>query len=154
MSFHFVVYIRGESGKSPNQARYISMTYIRMHISFEISLEITCPKSIFKYRRGMKSRKMPSFQRSCALFAFSGLCTQLVQAQASCSGSFSATTASAFVDSLSPGWNLGNTLDAFPTEGSWNNPAVDSSTFDDVVNAGFKSVRVPGMSALTYQFTR
>ncbi|KAI4593289.1 hypothetical protein KJ359_009820 [Pestalotiopsis sp. 9143b] len=86
---------------------------------------------------------MPSFQRSCALFALSGLCTQLIQAQASCSGLFSAITASAFVDSLNPGWNLGNTLDAFPTEGSWNNPAVDSSTFDDVVNAGFKSVRVP-----------
>src|ERR1700753_219668 len=42
------------------------------------------------------------------------------------------------------GWNLGNTLAATPDEGSWNNPPVDPSTFDDIKAAGFKSVRIPG----------
>ncbi|SDZ05439.1 Aryl-phospho-beta-D-glucosidase BglC, GH1 family [Evansella caseinilytica] len=48
-----------------------------------------------------------------------------------------------FVEALSPGWNLGNTLDAVPTEGSWNNPPVEEQTFDDIKAAGFKSIRLP-----------
>jgi endoglucanase len=44
------------------------------------------------------------------------------------------------------GWNLGNTLDATPNEGSWNNPPVKPETFDDVKKAGFKSIRLPGKS--------
>lgn len=44
---------------------------------------------------------------------------------------------------MNPGWNLGNTLDAVPDEGSWNNAPVEAQTFDDVVAAGFKSVRIP-----------
>jgi endoglucanase len=47
------------------------------------------------------------------------------------------------VKAMMPGWNLGNTLDAVPTEGSWNNPPVVASTFDDVKKAGFHSVRIP-----------
>jgi aryl-phospho-beta-D-glucosidase BglC (GH1 family) len=46
------------------------------------------------------------------------------------------------------GWNLGNTLDAVPDEGRWNNPPVRPETFDDVKKAGFKSVRLPGESRL------
>lgn len=38
---------------------------------------------------------------------------------------------------------MGNTLDAIPNEGSWNNPPVDDGTFDHIVDAGFKSVRIP-----------
>lgn len=45
---------------------------------------------------------------------------------------------------LNPGWNLGNTLDATPTEGSWNNPPVVPSTFDAIKAKGFKSIRIPG----------
>jgi endoglucanase len=41
------------------------------------------------------------------------------------------------------GWNVGNTLDAIPDEGSWNNPPVTPAIFDDIKNAGFKSVRIP-----------
>jgi aryl-phospho-beta-D-glucosidase BglC (GH1 family) len=63
---------------------------------------------------------------------------------ATCTGSFSPVSASDFVASLHPGWNLGNTLDAYPDEGSWNNPPVVASTFDMVKAAGFKSVRIPG----------
>ncbi|KAJ5768870.1 Immunoglobulin E-set, partial [Penicillium odoratum] len=72
-------------------------------------------------------------------------------AAASCTGSFSSISASDFVASLHPGWNLGNTLDATPDEGSWNNAPVVASTFEDVQAAGFKSVRLPVTYA--YHFT-
>lgn len=52
-------------------------------------------------------------------------------------------TASSVYASLNPGWNLGNTLDAIPDEGSWNNAPVVASTFAEVQARGFKSVRIP-----------
>ena len=61
----------------------------------------------------------------------------------SCTGTFTPVTASAAFAALNPGWNLGNTLDATPDEGSWNNPPVVAGTFDDIQKAGFKSVRIP-----------
>lgn len=61
-----------------------------------------------------------------------------------CTGTFNSVSASEFVANLHPGWNLGNTLDATPDEGSWNNAPVVASTFDLVKAAGFKSVRIPG----------
>lgn len=64
--------------------------------------------------------------------------------QATCSGSFDLISAASFVENLTPGWNLGNSLDAFPDEDSWNNAAVQESVFDDVKEVGFRSVRVPG----------
>lgn len=47
---------------------------------------------------------------------------------------------------------MGNTLDAVPDEGSWNNPAVSAVTFSTVKAEGFNSVRIPGntQSSLTY----
>ena len=63
---------------------------------------------------------------------------------ADCVGSFDKITANTWVSGAQPGWNLGNTLDAIPTEGSWGNTA-DFSTFDDIKRSGFKSVRIPGM---------
>ncbi|OQD86003.1 hypothetical protein PENSOL_c092G09109 [Penicillium solitum] len=68
-----------------------------------------------------------------------------------CTGTFSAISASDFVSNLHPGWNLGNTLDAVPDEGSWNNVPVVASTFDTAKAAGFKSVRLPVTWA--YHFT-
>lgn len=62
-----------------------------------------------------------------------------------CNGTFEKITAASWTNSANPGWNLGNTLDAIPTEGSWGNVA-NFSTFDDLVNGGFKGVRLPGMS--------
>ncbi|KAL5117667.1 hypothetical protein ACEQ8H_004415 [Pleosporales sp. CAS-2024a] len=59
------------------------------------------------------------------------------------SASFSPVSAGKFFDAINPGWNLGNTLDAVPTEGSWNNPPVSGDTFDDVKKAGYKGVRLP-----------
>jgi endoglucanase len=62
----------------------------------------------------------------------------------SCEGVFHEITAAEFVQNISPGWNLGNTLDAEPTEGSWNNPPVTLPTFQTVKDSGFKGVRIPG----------
>ena len=70
--------------------------------------------------------------------------TQTTASTAVCTGSFNAISASDFVANLHPGWNLGNTLDAVPDEGSWNNSPVEESTFDTVKAAGFKSIRIPG----------
>lgn len=56
---------------------------------------------------------------------------------------FKSISASNFLAALNPGWNLGNTLDAIETEGSWNNPPVVAATFDDIKKSGYKSVRLP-----------
>ncbi|KAK1456202.1 endoglucanase B [Colletotrichum cuscutae] len=64
-------------------------------------------------------------------------------APTACSGSFSDISGADYVKAMTPGWNLGNTLDAIPNEGSWNNPPVVEKTFDDVKAAGFKGVRIP-----------
>lgn len=44
---------------------------------------------------------------------------------------------------LSPGINLGNTLEAIPKETSWGNPVPNLAYFRAVRAAGFKSVRIP-----------
>lgn len=44
---------------------------------------------------------------------------------------------------MSPGWNIGNTLDATPTETSWGNPLITQTLLNGIKAAGFKSVRVP-----------
>ncbi|KAJ5803725.1 uncharacterized protein N7518_000028 [Penicillium psychrosexuale] len=75
----------------------------------------------------------------------------MAQATTVCTGTFSTISAAEFVSNLHPGWNLGNTLDAVPDEGSWNNMPVVGSTFDTVKDAGFRSVRLPVTWA--YHFT-
>jgi len=49
----------------------------------------------------------------------------------------------AVVAAMAPGWNLGNTLEALPSEGDWANPPVTGAVFDAVKAAGFRSVRIP-----------
>jgi endoglucanase len=44
---------------------------------------------------------------------------------------------------LSPGINLGNTLEALPTETSWGNPLASRQIMDGYKAAGFNSVRIP-----------
>jgi endoglucanase len=44
---------------------------------------------------------------------------------------------------MTPGWNLGNSLEALPGETSWGNPRANQALFDAVKAAGFKSVRIP-----------
>lgn len=69
-------------------------------------------------------------------------------AAASCTGDFPSISAADFIDKSNPGWNLGNTLDAIPDEGSWNNDPVVGSTFDTVKASGFSGVRLPGVLRL------
>lgn len=63
----------------------------------------------------------------------------------SCTGTFTPVTAASAYAGLDPGWNLGNTLDAVPDEGSWNNPAVTTTTLSQIQEKGFRSIRIPGM---------
>ncbi|KAK3370599.1 glycoside hydrolase superfamily [Podospora didyma] len=56
---------------------------------------------------------------------------------------FTPITAQEWVAAANPGWNVGNTLDAVPNEGSWNNLPLQGSTLDTVKAAGYKSVRIP-----------
>ncbi|KAL4929796.1 putative extracellular endoglucanase [Aspergillus undulatus] len=76
---------------------------------------------------------------TAGLFALS----QVVYTQVTCSETFSPITAEDFVANLHPGWNLGNTLDAIPDEGSWNNAPVEGATLDMIKESGFNSVRLP-----------
>ncbi|KAF2397356.1 endoglucanase D precursor [Trichodelitschia bisporula] len=75
--------------------------------------------------------------------AATALALPAAEAPVQCPGTFKAIDASAFIHALTPGWNLGNTLDAVPDEGSWNNPPVVPTVLDDIKKAGFKSVRLP-----------
>lgn len=61
-------------------------------------------------------------------------------------------TAANALTEMSPGWNVGNSLEAigagsgpFTTsqEGAWGNPAVTQALMNSVKAAGFKSVRIP-----------
>ncbi|MBT2469278.1 cellulase family glycosylhydrolase [Streptomyces sp. ISL-66] len=47
------------------------------------------------------------------------------------------------VAQMQPSWNLGNTLDAFPNESSWDNGQTTKATFDTIAAQGFRSVRIP-----------
>ncbi|BCS25048.1 putative extracellular endoglucanase [Aspergillus puulaauensis] len=89
------------------------------------------------------------------LLSIAGLSTLLsvayAQNSATCSGTFTPITAKEFVANLHPGWNLGNTLDAIPDEGSWNNVPVEEATLDLIKESGFKSVRLP--VTWTHHFT-
>jgi endoglucanase len=102
--------------------------------------------------------------RAATFFATASLLyTAFAQSKVQCPGSFNFISAADYVKALNPGtwlsiefqtlfgadsstigWNLGNTLDAVPDEGSWNNPAVKESTFDDIKASGFKGIRLPG----------
>lgn len=44
---------------------------------------------------------------------------------------------------MSPGWNLGNTLEAMPDETGWGNPLATQTLMNAVKAAGFKTVRIP-----------
>ncbi len=49
-----------------------------------------------------------------------------------------------FTAEMGQGWNLGNTLDAFPNgETSWGNPMTTEAMIDAIGQKGFKSIRIP-----------
>ncbi|KAI9370513.1 glycoside hydrolase superfamily [Aspergillus egyptiacus] len=87
------------------------------------------------------------------LFSTAAVATLLhvAYSQVTCPGTFAPITAEDFVASLHPGWNLGNTLDAIPDEGSWNNAPIQEGTLDIIKQSGFKSVRLP--VTWTHHFT-
>ncbi|KAI0803530.1 putative cellulase [Xylaria sp. FL0064] len=86
---------------------------------------------------------MPKYTSSLMLLHAFGLLQGSALAAMNCTGTFEQISASDYVAAINPGWNLGNTLDATPTEGSWNNPPLQAATFTDIKAAGFKSVRIP-----------
>lgn len=49
----------------------------------------------------------------------------------------------AYVESLGPGWNLGNTFEASGDESSWGNPAVTQAFIGQLAEEGYKSIRIP-----------
>lgn len=56
----------------------------------------------------------------------------------------STVTAASLVDKMTPGWNLGNSLDSVGNdETSFGNPVVTPKMIDAVKAAGFKTVRIP-----------
>jgi endoglucanase len=44
---------------------------------------------------------------------------------------------------MTPGWNVGNSLEAIGGETAWGNPLVSQRLMDSVRAAGFKAVRIP-----------
>lgn len=48
-----------------------------------------------------------------------------------------------FVANMQPGYNVGNSLDAIPTETSWGNPPISQALLAKVKSLGYKSVRIP-----------
>ena len=48
-----------------------------------------------------------------------------------------------FAKEMSPGWNIGNSLDAIGGETAWGNPKITQKLIDSVKAAGFKSIRIP-----------
>jgi endoglucanase len=87
---------------------------------------------------------MMKYIRVLTLAHVFGLLQGAAFAAVECTGAaFNSISASEYVAAINPGWNLGNTLDAVPNEGSWNNPAAKAETFADIKAAGFKSVRIP-----------
>jgi aryl-phospho-beta-D-glucosidase BglC (GH1 family) len=58
-------------------------------------------------------------------------------------GAFAQLTPQDAAQQMKRGINIGNSLDAVPTETSWGNPLIQEHYFDDFVDAGFTSVRIP-----------
>jgi endoglucanase len=52
-------------------------------------------------------------------------------------------TALQFAERMTPGINLGNTLEALPNETAWGAPLTTQATMDGFKAAGFNSVRIP-----------
>ncbi|KAK0652386.1 glycoside hydrolase superfamily [Cercophora newfieldiana] len=84
------------------------------------------------------------FRAAIAVIAAAGL-DQVLAIVVECpiESDFRPLSAGQFIEAANPGWNAGNTLDAVPNEGSWNNAPLQNSTLTHVKAAGYKSVRIP-----------
>ncbi len=52
-------------------------------------------------------------------------------------------TSAELTKDMSPGWNIGNSLDAIGGETNWGNPRITQTLIDSVKAAGFKTIRIP-----------
>lgn len=59
------------------------------------------------------------------------------------SGAMRSLTSLQLSAQMSPGWNLGNSLEAIGGETAWGNPQANQALFNGVKAAGFESVRIP-----------
>jgi endoglucanase len=75
--------------------------------------------------------------------ALAGCATPLGDPAAAASKRTVSSTNSDLAQAMSPGINLGNTLEALPTETSWGNPPTAQKIMDAYKAAGFNSVRIP-----------
>lgn len=89
-----------------------------------------------------------SLKRFISVLLTAALCIAILPCSASASKSFSSQNAKRFVENLTVGWNLGNTLDAtdgtgLNTETSWGNPKATEKLILAVKKAGFNTIRIP-----------
>lgn len=53
------------------------------------------------------------------------------------------TAMQTYVESIGPGWNLGNTFEASGDETSWGNPSTTREFINQIAAEGYKSIRIP-----------
>ncbi|GAA3263860.1 cellulase family glycosylhydrolase [Nonomuraea helvata] len=87
-------------------------------------------------------RKTPLSRAASLLIALISV-VGLVSSPTAASADKGVRSAMDVVAAMQPGWNLGNTLDAFPDETSWGNPPATKALFDTIRAQGFRSVRIP-----------
>ncbi|CAK7213915.1 hypothetical protein SCUCBS95973_001960 [Sporothrix curviconia] len=80
---------------------------------------------------------------TAAALALASLTQAAITPPVQCTTEFTDVSAADFVQRLNPGWNLGNTLEASPDEGSWNNAKVTPPVFKTARKSGFNGVRIP-----------
>jgi endoglucanase len=78
-----------------------------------------------------------------AALAGAGQAGQAAQAAQAGHADEAGSAAMALARTMSPGFNLGNTLEAIPDETAWGNPPPNQAFFDAAAAAGFRSVRIP-----------
>ncbi|TMR23729.1 cellulase [Nonomuraea turkmeniaca] len=88
-------------------------------------------------------RKNPLSRAASVLIALITLVVGLTASPTAATAAKRVHSATDLVAAMQPGWNLGNTLDAFPDETSWGNPLATKALFQKIRSEGFRSVRIP-----------
>jgi endoglucanase len=87
--------------------------------------------------------RKPPLSRAASLLIALITVVGLVSSPTAASADKGVRSAMDVVAAMQPGWNLGNTLDAFPGETSWGNPPATKALFETIRAQGFRSVRIP-----------
>lgn len=94
----------------------------------------------FCYRKGSSRMKINrSFVITCMLLL--AVMVTALPAHAETAGNKSPMQA--YVETLGPGWNLGNTFEASGEETSWGNPSTTQEFINQIAAEGYKSIRIP-----------